>query len=230
MKQKALDRNIVIKAVIFDFDCTLTDSIDMIVEAKKRALAALGVEPPADEFLRSLTVMLIRDSITMVPGVRSSAIADEITSLYHDYIMSLSIQGCPLFPGVTDTLEALNKSGIKTGVVSLRPHSHLDRVIKAMKLDKHIDAWVGDGIVKNGKPATDMIDYLLNILNVPAENTLMVGDTLYDLEMGHNAGTYTGACMLGEQPENVLRGINPDMIFHDYGSFLQLAGLEHLTY
>lgn len=225
MNQKALDRNIVIKAVIFDFDCTLANTIDMMVEAKKRALTALGVEPPAAEFLRSLTVMLIRDSIAMVPGVRSGAIADEITTLYHDYMMDLSSQGCPLFPGVTDTLEALGKRGIKTGVVSLRPHSHLDRVLKVMKLDRLIDAWVGEGVVKNGKPATDMVDYLMNILDVPAENTLVVGDTLYDLEMGHNAGTYTGACMLGEQPESVLRGINPDMIFHDYNSFLRLTGL-----
>lgn len=225
MKPKAIDKSHTIKAVIFDFDCTVADTLDMMVEAKVEALEALGIDAPDKEYLKSLTVMLIRDSIAMVPGIRSTAIVDEVTALYHKKLMKLSERGCPLFPDVIKTFRELKKLGIKIGIVSLRPQAYLTQVLKTMKIDILVDAWVGENTVANGKPAADMVEYLLDKFDIPAENALMVGDTLYDLEMGHNAGTLIGACVLGAQPENVLTGINPDMIFNRYDSFIELARL-----
>lgn len=225
MSPKAFDISHNIGAVIFDFDCTLADTLEMMVEAKMHAFTSFGFETPDPEYLASLSVLSVRDSISMVPGVRNNAMIDEITNLYHHYVMEESRKGCALFPGVIDTLKKLQSKGIKIGIVTSRPHDHITHVIQTMKLDNIVDAWVGEDKINDENPIT-AVDYLLDIFDIPAENAIVVGDTLYDLEMGREAGARTAACVLGVQSEFILRGFNPDMVFDRYESFCELAKIS----
>lgn len=226
MSPKAFEIVHKIEAVIFDFDCTLADTLEMTIDAKMRAFTALDVDEPDPEYIASLSVLGIRDSISMIPGVRTSAMLDELIDLYHKNMMAMSSKGCPLFPGVIEALDKIHSKGIKIGIVTSRPHKDISRVIKAMNLDRFVDAWVGDDMITELNDGRTAVDYLLDTFDVPAENTIVVGDTLYDLEMGRDAGAHTAACILGVQNEYALRSFNPDIVFDRYDRFCELAKIS----
>lgn len=210
-----------IKAIVIDFDATLADTADQILLAKMTALDTVCVDRPDPEDLATFSGMNIRNSFILTSNIPSDLILDEVVELYHNILASLSIDRLLLFDGAVEFLKLLKSRGIKTGVSSLRRNADLTSVIRHHSLDRLIDSWIGDDAVENPKPAPDMVLTLIEQFGVEPEETIVIGDTLDDIDMGQLAGCPTIAFTAGVQSESVLRIGNPDMTvasFHELAS------------
>ena len=76
-------------------------------------------------------------------------------------------------------------------IASSRNHHSLASLVQDLKLSSHITYLIGADDVTNQKPAAEPVTRTLHHFNVEAHETLVVGDTEFDILMGRNAGTHT---------------------------------------
>jgi len=178
------------KAFIFDLDGTLVDALPDIQANANRALESLGYE------LR----LSLKDTQPHVGGgahkLASNVLGlpmehDETMALYHAfadiYEQHPAEFGKP-FPGVMHVLDTLKAKGIPISCVTAKPAKARIKVLDQMGLTPYLTLALSpeDGFAK--KPAPDMLYECCRAMGVKPSETVMVGDTRFDVEAGFNAG------------------------------------------
>ncbi|ATX79350.1 phosphoglycolate phosphatase [Mariprofundus aestuarium] len=178
------------KAFIFDLDGTLVDALPDIQANANRALESLGYE------LR----LSLKDTQPHVGGgahkLASNVLGlpmehDETMALYHAfadiYEQHPAEFGKP-FPGVMHVLDTLKAKGIPISCVTAKPAKARIKVLDQMGLTPYLTLALSpeDGFAK--KPAPDMLYECCRAMGVEPSETVMVGDTRFDVEAGFNAG------------------------------------------
>jgi len=183
------------KAFIFDLDGTLVDALPDIQANANRALESLGYD------LR----LSLADTQPHVGGgahkLASNVLGlpmehDETMALYHAfadiYEQHPADHGKP-FPGVMHVLDTLKAKGVPMSVVTAKPAKARVKVLDAMGLTPYLTLALSpeDGFAK--KPAPDMLVECCRAMGVEPAETVMVGDTRFDVEAGFNAKCQTVA-------------------------------------
>lgn len=171
-----------IKGILFDFDMTLVDSSYAIHRCTNRLADHLGFERISREKVLENIGFTIEDCYRNYWG----DFKQEWLDFYRETFRDEEQEDLRLFPGVIETLGTLRERGIKIGVASNR--SVVKNVIAATKLSEHIEVSVGSGDVKNAKPEPDMLHMGFELLDVPLENAVYVGDTDIDIKTTIAAG------------------------------------------
>jgi phosphoglycolate phosphatase len=174
-----------IKLVVFDWDGTLMDSEAQIVSCLHAALADLGEEPMADDAVRNIIGLGLREAIdTLVPG-RSDDFHQAFVEAYRAHWFTS--ESSMLFAGARETLEIVKQSDYLLGVATGKARRGLDRVLNDTGLATFFHA-TRCADEAPSKPHPQMLLDLMEALDVLPEETIMVGDTEYDMEMATNAG------------------------------------------
>src|SRR3954451_13636970 len=185
MRRKSL------KLVIFDCDGTLVDSQHMIVAAMTKAYGAQGLPLPAREVLLSVVGLSLVEAFTKLGEGRNQFPAESLAGHYRDAFHAMRGPGAPvepLYPGAAEAIAALALRddialGIATGKsqrgvrLVLGHHGLLDHFITIKTAD---DA--------PSKPDPGMVMHAMREAGVDAANTVVVGDTVYDIAMARAAG------------------------------------------
>lgn len=177
------------RAVLFDLDGTLTDTVPLIAEHIAAALNRDGIEcSPRDVY------PLIGQPIEV--AMHKLHLFDDLGRMgrvIDDYRDTLSVavdeagEGLVL-PGVFDMLHALREAGYRIGVVTAKGTNSAVHLLGLTGLGDLIDALVTTDEVENGKPAPDSALLGLERLGVQAEGTWYVGDAASDMIMALAAG------------------------------------------
>jgi phosphoglycolate phosphatase len=182
-------------AFIFDLDGTLVDALPDIRANANRALASLG-------YAFQLSLDETRPHVgggaqKLASNVLGKPMDDPDTmALYHAfadiYEQHPADFGAP-FPYVMETLKALKVRGIPMSCVTAKPAKARVQVLDAMGLTTYLEAAFSpeDGFAK--KPAPDMLLECCRVMGVKPSETVMVGDTRFDVEAGFSAGCHTVA-------------------------------------
>ena len=208
-------------AIIFDFDGTLGDTLRGILVTAQETLRRMGF-PPADETALAATIGLpLRFNFTRGAGL-SEEEADRAVALYRTIFDEVAVPVITGFPGVDETLRTLQERGIPMAVASSRGQRSLEMLMHHLGLDQYIPAERCFGVesVARSKPAPDMVYLTLGKLGAKPEETLVVGDTTFDIEMGRNAGCHTCAVTYGNQSADTLAGAFPDYMIDDLRKLL----------
>ncbi len=203
-------------AIIFDFDGTLGDTLRGILATSQETLRRMGF-PPADEAALVATIGLpLRFNFTRGAGL-SEEEADQAVILYRAIFDEVTVPLIDGFPGVEETLSTLYERGIPMAVASSRGQRSLEMLMHQLGYDRYIptERCFGVESVARSKPAPDMVYLILAKLGVKPEETLVVGDTTFDIEMGRNAGCHTCAVTYGNQSADTLAGAYPDYMIDD---------------
>ena len=180
-----------IKLVILDFDGTLGDTTALIVRTTQAAIRELGLPARSDEECASMIgLRLVEIPPVLFPGLEIDCdlYAATYRRLFHEFDTDGAVQ---LYPNVTDTLKRLDKQGITLTIASSRSRHTLVKYIENLGLNDIIGYVLGADDVQEGKPHPEAIIKTLEKFNIPADQAVMVGDTIFDIEMGLNAGTKT---------------------------------------
>ncbi|MFM8330490.1 MAG: HAD-IA family hydrolase [Candidatus Methylumidiphilus sp.] len=173
--------------LIFDWDGTLIDSIQWIVDSLNFAARECGFDVPPDRLARSVIgLSLERAMATLLPQAQAGDIAPLMAAYQHHY-NSKPLGADALFDGVPALLDALRGNGHKLAVATGKTRAGLDHAISATGAAGWFDATRAAGETAS-KPDPLMLRQIMAELSVPPERTLMIGDSVHDMRMAQNAG------------------------------------------
>ena len=197
------------RAIVFDLDGTLVDSLPDIVGAFQDAFTELGLVPPTAEAVRG-RVGLPLDTMyaDFAPQERVAELTDAYRRIYPQRFTRTSRP----YPGVPEVLAELRAHGFRLAVATTKRSDMASRFVAAMGLTDALDHVQGtDGFPH--KPAPDVVLRALAALD--AEGAWMVGDTTHDIGAGKASGLATFAVTWGTHDAATLAAAAPDRLEPD---------------
>jgi phosphoglycolate phosphatase len=207
-----------LKLVIFDLDGTLVDTSEDITNALNHAVKPFGIAPLSVRETTALVGEGISRLIEKILGSRYSAIGAEVQSRFLEHYSEHLTDRSVLYPNVRETLQRLD--GLRKAVISNKRESLSTRLLEALDLKRHFALVVGSDTVPERKPSAMPILHALSTLGVSAGESLMVGDSNYDIEAGKRAGLRTVAVTYGYRDRGILR--DADHMIDDMGELIAL--------
>jgi phosphoglycolate phosphatase len=214
-----------VRLIVFDWDGTLMDSEAQIVSCLRAAVRDLALEPLNDETLRNVIGLGLREALdALVPG-RSEEFYQGFVARYRHHWFNSG--GSSLFAGVREMLDQLRDRRLFLGVATGKSRRGLDRVLGETGLAGHFDA-TRCADEAPSKPHPRMLLDLMDRLAVTPAQTIMVGDTEYDMQMAVNAGAAKIGVTTGVHSEQRLNRHAPLVCLRrvaDMPAWLSNAGL-----
>ncbi|MBN2887380.1 MAG: HAD-IA family hydrolase [Chromatiaceae bacterium] len=190
--------------IVFDWDGTLMDSEARIVACVHGAFASLELEPPSREMARDIIGLGLEEAMRrLVPGIEPALLADLVLAYRREFLVSNETPSV-LFAGARETLEQLAAEGYRLAVATGKSRVGLDKSLAETGLGElfHATRCADETF---SKPHPQMLLELMEELGARAAETLMIGDTEYDMQMATNAGTSALAVSYGvHAPERLL--------------------------
>jgi phosphoglycolate phosphatase len=181
------------KLVIFDCDGTLVDSQNSIAEAMTQAFRENDLEPPSRAVaLSTIGLSPIEAMRQLEPGITAKAhesLAASYKSVYRRFFADPQHVD-PLFDGARETLLWLSSNPeVVLGIATGNSRRGVRRILDQHQLQGCFST-VQTADDAPSKPHPAMIYQAMTETGAQAEDTLMIGDTTYDMDLAHNAGIH----------------------------------------
>ena len=180
------------RAVLFDLDGTLIDSAPDIAAAVNELLALSGRGPLTVAAVTSMigngVEKLVERALNATGDpLRAQALEREQAAMLDIYARHLTGL-TTLLPGVRETLDTLRQNGIRLGLATNKQQRFIEAVFDHFGLSSLFDVVIGGGpgIVK--KPAPDILIAAMQQLSATPSDTVMVGDSISDVQAAKAAG------------------------------------------
>ncbi|PTX00311.1 HAD-IA family hydrolase [Pararhodobacter aggregans] len=197
------------RLVIFDVDGTLVDSQTDIIDSMTAAFAGQGMTVPSHEAIKGIVGLSLPVAVTHLAPRVSEARRDALVAAYKSTYQALRLQngakGSPLFPGARAALERLAANPAVTLAIATGKSR---RGLEALMTSHDLAGFFASTQVADdhpSKPHPSMIHACLRETGIAAENAVIVGDTEFDIEMGHAAGIRAIGVTWGYHPLARLR-------------------------
>ena len=211
------------RLVILDFDGTLADTQPLIVSSIHRTLAELHLPPRTDAECRSIIGLPMKECFTTLLPI-DDATAERCAEVYRRVFDEDNHPGVvTLFPHVLETLTALHDRGLQLAICSSRGRPTLESFVRDFHLEDLVSMVVSANDVQHHKPHPEPVKVILNQLNIPAAEALVVGDASYDILMGRNAGCRTCGVTYGNQSADDLFAAGADILVSDFAALLEVV-------
>ncbi len=179
------------RLIVFDCDGTLVDSQHGIVEGMRAAFSALGCEPPTAESVRRVVGLNLDEAIAQLlgPESRSRIIVESIADHYRQAFSAngaAAHRQAPLFPGARETLKALDERRLALGIATGKGRRGLQATLESHGLEG-LFVTLQTADVAAGKPSPEMLHRAMAEVGAEPAETLLVGDTVFDMQMAANA-------------------------------------------
>jgi HAD superfamily hydrolase (TIGR01509 family) len=203
-----------LKAVIFDFDGTLADSVWIWAKARSEAMLELGLDLPND--VGKLNEIMSKSDVGTLEGLGAPEKIGEFRNLYFPILDGL-IGECSLEEGAMETLSSCKKEGLKVALVSFAYRWYVEKVLDTFSLRDFFDVVLAFEDVERPKPDPQSVLIVAEKLKVKPEEIAVVGDSASDIRMGKSAGAFV-----------ILYNHGGHDRFHDKG-FLLKAGPDKVA-
>ena len=209
--------------IIFDFDGTLADTRELIVQTNQEAQRIMGYPLTGEAGILATIGLPLRECIlTMYPDLPAEELPVWIKT-YREVFDSLKGQIVPrLFPNVRETLEALAGKGYRLTVASSRGTVSLKDFLREMGIAPCISYVLGADDVKLAKPHPEPVLKTLEAMSCDASEALVVGDMPVDILMGLAAGAMTCGVTYGNSGREALMSAGAHYIISDFRELLQI--------
>jgi pyrophosphatase PpaX len=213
------------RAILFDFDGTLTPSLPLWVKAFHIALREYDVELTDQEVIERL---FFRDWNEAAASLRVPTGSRFAASVHRG--LRTAFQEAVLYPAILGLMERCRDAGLRIALVTSAPRLVLDESLPRMGLAGAFDTIVCADDVQQFKPHPEPVNKSLRALDCAPEHALMVGDSSADILSGKAAGTATALYLTdAHQPYyslEKLRATEPDHIFADHVELPRIIGLR----
>lgn len=180
------------RAIFFDLDGTLVDSVPDLAEAARRMLAELGEPTRSDAEIASfvgkgIPVMVERALCSGRAPLGAERLAQAVGIFMRHYGETNGRLTRP-YPGVVETLPVLRARGFRLGVVTNKAEAFIAPLLEEMGIAGYFDCLVGGDTLTHKKPEPEPLWHACACVGVPPEAALMVGDSGNDAVCARRAG------------------------------------------
>ncbi len=195
------------KAVIFDLDGTLIDSLPDILEQVNITLKEFKAPLRTAEEIRQFIGNGARNLIKQSFGDISEDDLDERLAFYNERYTNSGSPKTKLFEGVEELLLSLKERGYKLAILTNKPQRTTDEVYSKYLSFANFDMVVGQSSSVKCKPDKTATLNILEKLNVKKEDAFFIGDGETDVLTSINAGIKNISVLWGYRDKNQLLNV-----------------------
>lgn len=182
------------KLFIFDFDGTLAETLADITASVNYVRSNLGLQPlTAKEVVKHIG----RGQEALVQGITTKENSQEVLRLYNEHHSQHLLDNVQYFPEVPLTIEFLHHANKKVVILSNKYSYYCQKIVNHLKPLLKFDLILGPDNIPTKKPDPSGIYLATERLQVSLSDTVMVGDSEYDINTGINAKVTTVGCLYG---------------------------------
>lgn len=185
------------KAVVFDYDFTLGDSAEGIVESCNYALGKLGFPKKTGKEIRLTVGLSLRETFRILTGSGDDTAAERFTELFRKRADEVMTDSTAMYEDALPTLSELRRRGIKTAIVTSKFRYRIDEILRKFNAESLIGVIVGSDDVNRQKPDPEGLIKALDLLGTESGETLYVGDSRVDALAARSAGIPFAAVLTG---------------------------------
>jgi len=197
------------KLLVFDWDGTLMDSQQEIVNCFQSAAKEINLAMPTEDEIHNVIGLGMFEAVqTVFPELDSKVSQRDFIEAYRRYYFAPDKPPSELFLGVDKMLRRFSQQDYFLAVATGKGRRGLDAVLARTGLDEifHFTRCVDEA---HSKPHPQMLLDIMDYLGVETNETLMIGDTEYDLQMASNANVHSVAVCCGAHDKSRLIKHNP---------------------
>jgi len=205
--------------IVFDWDGTVANSNQLIVNAIRNASLEVGLPQPTEEAVKGIIGLGLREALIRLVGEIPEDKLQALVARYNVHYNAGENQ-IVLFEGVAEAIPVLHDQGFKLGVATGKGRGGLNRALINSGLGQYFGATrcVDECY---SKPHPEMLLQLMDVLDATPDRTLMIGDTSFDLQMAENAGVSSLGVTYGAHSLNSLLPFKPLAHFDEFSKVNQ---------
>ncbi|MEO4054536.1 pyrophosphatase PpaX [Solibacillus sp. CAU 1738] len=207
------------KALLFDFDGTLLNTNELIIQTFMHVLEERfpGQYSPKD------CMKFIGPSLEETFDEITPNETDDMIRKYREWNMAHHDELVSQYDQVVSTLEALKEQGIRLAIVSTKSRDMIERGIQVLGARHLFEFYVGVEDVQHVKPHPEPILLAINKLGLQKEDVIMIGDNSHDIQGAHNAGVRSAGVAWSIKGESFLQQFNPTYMLHHMTDLLAIV-------
>jgi phosphoglycolate phosphatase len=205
--------------LVFDWDGTLMDSEGRIVTSYQSATTDFGLDYRSPRQIRQVIGLGLDEGIAALFPQMTPPQRAQFADRYHEYFWATTALPTPLFPNVAEILQSLLQAGYQLAVATGKSRHGLQRSLTETGLTELFSS-TRCAEETCSKPNPQMLLEIMAELDVPKEETLMIGDSEFDLEMANNAGVASVAVTYGVHEQAQLLKCKPLRLFDELSELL----------
>ena len=215
------------RAVLFDYDGTLIDTNRLIVDSWNHMYREYCGGTLTDDDVKWTFGIPLREGVDRVMKIKghSGYDLDELIKSYRTFQTFAWATEAKLFEGIPEVLKALKEKGARLGIVTSRQEKSCIEGLKMHGIYDLFEALVTAESTDIHKPRPEPALICLRQLGIEPSDAVMVGDSVFDLQCGNNAGcdscfvTWSFATTL----EKALAEGHPTIVVKSPGELADLA-------
>ena len=194
--------------IIFDWDGTLINSIDWITNCLQHAAVQCDRPIPETQAAKDVIGLSINKAMqSLFPEVDKQT-QERLVACYSQKYFSRQISRDDLFPGVYEMLVQLNEAGYQLAVATGKTRAGLQEALQATETEE-LFCITRCSDETASKPDPRMLNEIIRHTHTAKERSLMVGDSIHDLQMALNAHISAIGVSCGAHSAEFLQQYNP---------------------
>ena len=205
--------------LVFDWDGTLMDSEARIIGCLAQTIGDLDLPMRERSQMKDIIGLGLPEAIGTLYPDADAGLVRRFTDRYRYHFLSDHHAPTQLFAGVLETLRNLAAQGYYLAVATGKGRRGLDRSLQETGCHELFDVTRCADETRS-KPHPQMLHEIMEVLDEPAERTVMIGDTEYDLLMASSAGVPGVAVCYGVHDPGRLKALQPLACLHGIAELL----------
>ena len=209
-------------AIIFDFDGVLVDTARDIANAANFTLNSLGLPEKPTQVVMGYIGGGAEPLLRRVLAENADRLLAQALPVFMQRYKAYYCVETTLYPGVHEGLEKLSRAGLPMAIATnkLEPLTH--GILEKLGISQYFVTVIGPESIQHRKPHPESILRILEQIQLPAAQVVMVGDTAADLQAGKAAGTLTCGATYGYGSIEEIQATQPDFTVNSFTQFLDL--------
>ena len=218
-----------LKALLFDLDGTLIDSVPDIAAAVDQALESCHYTPAGEALVRhwvgngarKLIERALAFALEIDEGAVDPGMADQLQSAFNHFYGAETCVYTRLYPGVVPALQYWQQQGIAMACVTNKPERFSLPILDLLKLNQYLPVLVGGDTLPQRKPDPAPLLLACDLLGVSAENCIMVGDSINDVQAARAANMPVACVSYGYNHGAPVASAHPDLLVDQFVDLLK---------
>ncbi|MGN0171263.1 MAG: HAD family hydrolase [Acutalibacteraceae bacterium] len=204
-----------LKAVLFDLDGTLVDTLTDLANATNAVLERHGYQTHPTDSYRIFVGNGARRLVADAAGVFDETVIDSLLADFAEEYDRRCLETCRPYDGAVQTVKQLKARGVKLAVVTNKPERQAICIVHRFFGDV-FSCIYGGTPDRPKKPDPTAVNEALHILGVQPTQALFVGDSDVDIYTAKNAGTASAGACWGFRGERELFGAGADRLLYSF--------------